>query len=227
MSNTALHRGPSPYSVMESTPMLIKTKNQLIPDVFSRQFEFISPLLLEECVIRLQSKAEPWRLLRFKNPLHVKVSPVNEGVYQFKIQRDAGRNLNVEVVGTLQQLEDETTLISGIGRISRSTFIVFLVISSIQIPIFGSLFGFGFFGYLFVPLLLIFWVSCYAERQRLIAILPNTLGVLGTLKKKRSSGQEIAYRPSSFDRLEELASYALLLVFALIFWNMWRSTGIT
>jgi len=165
--------------------MFTKTKRQRLPSIFSQSFEFVSPLPPEECAARLKDKSEPWRLFRFKNPLRVNVARTDQGVYEFKLQRDAGRNLNVEVVGTLQQLEDDSTLVSGVGRISRSTFILLLVIVAIQIPLFGAAIGIGAYSLLLVPLLLIFWVSCFAERQRLVDLLMNTLGMLGALKKKR------------------------------------------
>jgi hypothetical protein len=163
--------------------------------LFDSRFEFISPLTPDECAERLRDKHEPKRISSASNPLKITVVSRSDGGYTFTLQRDAGRNLIVELNGTLETMPDDSTRIYGDGRVSRITILGFLIIIAIQFPICSLLTGFvlGFlYGFLLYALILfaiiaVFWSRMGAEYRRMVELLVNTLGSLDGVTETRDA----------------------------------------
>jgi outer membrane protein assembly factor BamB len=186
-----------------------------------QSLELLSPVPLDEAAQRLKDKSESWRFFGFRNPLRVSVSEIDADAVQFKMSRDAGRNLNAEVIGVLHRWENETTLITGQARISRSTYVIIIALMAMQLAVFHSV---GFLS-LWAVMAIAFLGISLIERNRLVKLLYNTLGAeCSALKLKTNDAQVIRmrqYRPSGWDRLKSWASYAFVILFVLLFFTTW------
>jgi hypothetical protein len=145
--------------------------------LFGLPIDFVSPLPLDECVKRLEAKSErtgSW-LFRNNRKLLVQVFDGDSYTSNFKMQRDAGRNLNVEVVGELRRHDRNTTWVSGRARISRSFYVVIGLVFAVHVAIFGSIdFARPFIAFTLLAIF-ISWMFAALERNKLERIVYNTL----------------------------------------------------
>lgn len=121
----------------------------------ARDFGFEVWCPLEECAARLESKSERKPgFLAGRNTLLIKVLRVDAKSYRFSVERDAGRGLNVEVIGTLRRQDERLTVVSGQARISNPPFVFFVCWTALWIvltvaahfylfTIFGAFVSFG------------------------------------------------------------------------------------
>jgi hypothetical protein len=162
---------------MFDTPERKSKPSPLMTFLFGQPIEFVSPLPLEECVKRLQAKSERtgnW-LFQNKRKLLVKIFDGDSYTSNFKMERDAGRNLNVEVVGELRRHDRNTTLVIGQARISRTFYLVVALVFGMHVLIFGVMDVMRPFLIVSALAVGITWVFAALERNKLERVVYNTL----------------------------------------------------
>jgi hypothetical protein len=95
-------------------------------------FNFSSPLPPIECWNRLATKSER-RYRADRHRLLVELDQPNDNTYTFCLQQDVGRNLNVEVYGSMQSYDGTTTVVSGKARLSRSTLWLLILLIFVDV----------------------------------------------------------------------------------------------
>jgi hypothetical protein len=75
------------------------------------QFEGVSPLSLETCVVELQNRSEQANALSWLwQRLSVRVSPVSKDESSFRMQYVGGRKIGFAMVGTLHRSGEQTSV---------------------------------------------------------------------------------------------------------------------
>lgn len=107
--------------------------------VGEQKFEFSVPYSIEECSTKLKERSERGKgsgwLKDTPQKLLIRVDNSNNQSHRIYMHRDAGRNLIVEVFGTLESQSD-TTSVQGYGKIGAFTVsfsILFLGIATLAI----------------------------------------------------------------------------------------------
>ncbi len=163
--------------------MLIKSKRKLKSQsslhtlVFGKRIDFIAPFPLEECASRLAAKSEPRRWFSWSNPVTVSINAKEDDHYGFRLHKDAGRNLHVWILGNLERIDDDSTLVTGHPMISPLTYFFILLAIPLSFSIFQLNPFFTGIPWIIFPVILIgsFWIASAAVRDSLIRVVYNTL----------------------------------------------------
>jgi len=145
--------------------------------VWNSPFTFISPLDLEECVRRLRDRHERPKFFSLKERLIVRVDPLDDDAFQFKMQREQGRDESLTVVGVLERREDGT-LVSGVSRFNfisvvLLTIVLMIVVDATIVPKYnlGIVLALGLDLLLAVLFLGTMFRGCHALKQLLFTLL--------------------------------------------------------
>jgi len=180
-------------------------------------FTVVSPLSLEECVVRLQNRDEPTRLIAFRSPLKIEVTTLGTNTSQFLMRRDSGRNIVVETVGVLDR-HNSSTIVAGESRFERLTVITALITLGVLVPIITPRFGIQTAGFAIIfvlvgPAMMI--SSCRhlkAELFKLLEVSSQTnQDVEHTILKL-----QVVYRPTPQTRFRELISIIVYVIFLVL-----------
>jgi|SRR5712692_1580792 len=106
-----------------------KSQSWLRGLIFGRRIAFTAPIGLEECAARLEQRSQPYRLFSWSGSVKVTIDRGEADHYDFRLHKDAGKNLNVWVVGDLDRIDEHATRVTGRGLISRLTY--FIIVASI------------------------------------------------------------------------------------------------
>ncbi len=162
--------------------MLINSKRKLKSQVslhawlFGKRLDFVAPMPLEECASRLAAKSEPRRWVSWSNPVTVSLSKAPDH-YGFRLQKDVSSNVPVWVLGDLERIDDDSTLVTGHGSISPWTYLVMLLVFPLWFVIlqhtsFDAGIPYITFSGIVVTIL---WAMSVAARDSLIRIVYATL----------------------------------------------------
>ncbi len=180
-------------------------------------FTVVSPLSLEECVVRLQNRDEPTRLIAFRSPLKIEVTTLGTNTFQFLMRRDSGRNIVVETVGVLDR-HNSSTIVAGESRFERLTVITALITLGVLVPIITPRFGIQTAGFAIIFVLVgsaLMIRSCRhlkAELFKLLEVSSQTnQDVVHTILKP-----QVVYRPTPRTRFRKLISIIVYVIFLVL-----------
>lgn len=151
----------------------------------SQHFQLVSYYPVDEVMVRLQSRHERstgWFASHKKLRVTINQKSKMLDIRDFRLDKDLGRNLRIEAIGTLEYIDEHTTLVDGISRIQTSSLIVMCLLFCTHVIYVGGVVGvisglvFGqFFGLFSLGLLIKFYVMELNGRDQLIRTIEATV----------------------------------------------------
>lgn len=156
-----------------------KTQNQhpfTLSSLWQQEFEFVSPLPVDECANLLFAKSERGSgFLASRRKLLVEMTGYRGDHYDFRMQRSFGKNTSIEVKGHLRRWDDTSTLVTGDAMSDRWQLILAVLVAPIVIYMDITIWG-GLLPVVFVSLIMLFSIGqMFVLRQQMIRIVYDTL----------------------------------------------------
>lgn len=153
-----------------------------------RYFDYIVPYSLEECAKRLANRNERgtgW--LASRQAIQITVSQSKHDRCEFRVNKDAGKNLQADAYGELHYLDTNRTQVNGYAKVSSMSLTIMILFVFTHVIFVGLIAQFVPFA-VFSMLILIFFARVLTNtRNELIDAVEEAVLPEGKFKVKRQA----------------------------------------